>query len=211
LPSALAVALGKENFKKKIGFAECLGAMALGKEFWKKKENSLPSVALGKEIKKKLRRRRPSANGRQSFAECQLDTRQRLYRVPEIWHSAKQALPWKGSTEPLCRVLHSAKDLPSAWVPLPSAWGHSAKRVAAVVILFGTRVILIKALPNDAPVISSWHVKRNNKKVSSRTAEEHGSGEQRLCIWFKTVRARDDFLASDDYSSTFLSSMSENS
>ena len=33
--------------------------------------------------------------------------------------------------------------------------GHSAKRVAAVVILFGTRVILIKALPNDAPVISS--------------------------------------------------------
>ena len=34
LPSALAVALGKENLKKiKTGFAECLGAMALGKEF----------------------------------------------------------------------------------------------------------------------------------------------------------------------------------
>jgi len=59
----------------------------------KKKENSLPSVALGKEIKKKLRRREPPANGRQSFAECQLDTRQSLCRVPEIWHSAKQALP----------------------------------------------------------------------------------------------------------------------
>ena len=54
LPSAMAIALGKENFKKnkkcfaeclgggtrqrklkkiKTGFAECLGAMALGKEF----------------------------------------------------------------------------------------------------------------------------------------------------------------------------------
>ena len=43
LPRDLAVALGKENLKKiKTGFAECLGAMTLGKE------NSLPSVALGK-------------------------------------------------------------------------------------------------------------------------------------------------------------------
>ena len=34
LPNAMAIALGKENLKKiKTGFPECLGAMALGKEF----------------------------------------------------------------------------------------------------------------------------------------------------------------------------------
>ena len=55
----------------------------------------------------------PTIAPRGSFAERR-GTRQTLYRVPESWHSAKPPLPSEALPSALCRVLHSAKSLPSA-------------------------------------------------------------------------------------------------
>jgi hypothetical protein len=46
-------------------------------------------------------------------------TRQILYRVPDKKYSAKRPLPMYSSPSVLCRVLHSAKTLPSVKEPLP--------------------------------------------------------------------------------------------
>ena len=56
------------------------------------------------------------------YAECQ-GSRQSLCRVPEIRHSAKPTLPSEALPSALCRVLHSAKPLPSANRPLLSVTG----------------------------------------------------------------------------------------
>ena len=53
------------------------------------------------------------------FAEYQ-GTRQNLCRVPVFRHSAKSTLPWEPLPSVVCRVLHSAKTLPSGTCPLPS-------------------------------------------------------------------------------------------
>jgi hypothetical protein len=49
-----------------------------------------------------------------------LGTRQSLCRVPDKKLSAKRPLPTLSLPFPLCRVQHSAKGLPSAYVVLPS-------------------------------------------------------------------------------------------
>ena len=96
-------ALGEEFFKKKISFAECLT-------------------------------RRHSANGAVklmapvTFAEWWCGTRQILCRVPATWHSAKIPLPTTSLPSGLCREPHSAKPLPTAKVPLPSAAGTRQRR-----------------------------------------------------------------------------------
>ena len=64
----------------------------------------------------------PRVTPRGSYAECQ-GTRQRLCRVLEIRHSAKTTVPWEALPSGVCRVLHSAKSLPSANWPLPSVTG----------------------------------------------------------------------------------------
>jgi hypothetical protein len=67
-----------------------------------------------------------------------------LYRVPDKKYSAKRLLPMYSSPSVLCRVLHSAKPLPS--VTLGKAFAeckiafaeclkHSAKELCPVVIL----------------------------------------------------------------------------
>jgi hypothetical protein len=54
------------------------------------------------------------------WPRARLGTRQSLCRVPDKKHSAKRPLPTLSLSFFLCRVQHSAKGLPSAYVILPS-------------------------------------------------------------------------------------------
>ena len=66
---------------------------------------------------------KPASNvdGSYFFTECGLGTRQRLCRVSIFGTLTKKFLPIKSLPRDLCRVRHSAKPLPSAWLALPSA------------------------------------------------------------------------------------------
>ena len=90
-PSACAVVLGEEGFKKKQISLPSAWAAALGKEYLKKNQKSFSSVALGEENKIK--------NGvgqrRQVFPECQHGTLQSLPRVHDFWHSGKAPFSWE--------------------------------------------------------------------------------------------------------------------
>ena len=96
-------ALGEEFFKKKKSFAECLT----------RRHSAKGGVKLTAPV---------------TFAECWCGTRQILCRVPATWHSTKIPLPTTSLPSGLCREPHSAKPLPTAKVPLPSASGTRQRR-----------------------------------------------------------------------------------
>jgi hypothetical protein len=128
LPSAMTLALGKEGNlgTGKAIFAECC-CQGTRQRDWQRGplEDSLPSASP------------PDTRQRSLFAECQRrhsakdpspslgavtvtflcrvsnGTRQNLCRVPDKKYSAKRLLPMYSSPSVLCRVLHSAKSLPS--------------------------------------------------------------------------------------------------
>ena len=58
-----------------------------------------------------------------SFRREPNSTRQKLYRVPDKWHSTKLALPELFMASVIRRVLHSANNLPSVFCLLPSVSG----------------------------------------------------------------------------------------
>jgi len=88
LSSVWASALGKQAV-----FAECLTVTTLGKV--------TVTVILSCHLL--------------FFAEGRLDTRQSVCQVLDEKHSANTPLPSKQSSCAVCRVLHSAKPLPSVW------------------------------------------------------------------------------------------------
>ena len=116
---------GKSFLKKIIKnvFAECLAAVALGKEFLKKNKKCLCRVpklsALGKDAVNGaapltaafLCRAPPLALGK-CFAEC-----------PTTGPRQRASLPLNFFPRALCRGRRSAKPLPRAFRPLPSALG----------------------------------------------------------------------------------------
>ena len=117
-------------------FAECQSHGTRQRFFFKKEKISLPSARVWHSAKNFQKKKKKffaecrwggtRQRGRQSwrrifFAECWRDTRQRLYRVSDMWHSAKKPLPMGSLPTALCRVRHSAKPLPSAIGALPSA------------------------------------------------------------------------------------------
>ena len=109
-----------KNFSKKN--AECLTRQHSAKNFSKK--NSFAEC---------LTRRHSAKGGVKftapvTFAESWCGTRQILCRVPATWHSAKIPLPTTSLPSGLCREPHSAKPLPMAKVPLPSAAGTRQRR-----------------------------------------------------------------------------------
>ena len=117
-------------------FAECQHS---AKIFFKKKCRVPDTSALGEEFFKKksfaecLTRRHSAKGGVKftapvTFAESWCGTRQILCRVPATWHSAKIPLPTTSLPSGLCREPHSAKPLPTAKVPLPSAAGTRQRR-----------------------------------------------------------------------------------
>ena len=89
LPSARLGRHSAKSFFKKIKnvFAECLAAVALGKEFLKKKM-SLPS-ALTVGTRQRRRQRSSAVDGCFSLPSAAVGPRKRLCRVPDKWPSAK--------------------------------------------------------------------------------------------------------------------------
>ena len=104
--------------------AECQSHGTRQRFFLKKEKISLPSARVWHSAKNFFKKaKRPLELTSNFFAEFWRDTRQRLYRVPDMWHSAKKPLPTA-----LCRVRHSAKPLPSAIGALPSALNSTRQR-----------------------------------------------------------------------------------
>ena len=141
LPSAGQRALGKE-FKKKSNFAERRPEGTRQRILRKKIKHLYRGPDRGHSVKNFLKKnkkiftkclqgwysaKRPSTGPAPwrslLFAECLQGSRQSLCRVPDKRHSTKRALPINFLPCVLCRVPHSAKALPSAIWPLPSASG----------------------------------------------------------------------------------------
>jgi len=110
-----------KNFSKKN--AECLTRQHSAKIFSKKKISFAECLTRRHSAKGGVKFTAPV-----TFAESWCGTRQILCRVPATWHSAKIPLPTTSLPSGLCRERHSAKPLPTAKVPLPSAAGTRQRR-----------------------------------------------------------------------------------
>ena len=110
-----------KNFSKKN--AECLTRQHSAKNFFLKKIFlcRVPDTsALGKGCRQ--------VDGARYLCRVLVWHSQILCRVPATWHSAKIPLPTTSLPSGLCREPHSAKPLPTAKVPLPSAAGTRQRR-----------------------------------------------------------------------------------
>ena len=152
LPSVRAIALGKEPRPRHRYrfFAECSGSStrqrstlcrvpykALGKEpdMGTPLADSLPSAdrqTLGKgnsfaecHLGHSAKMSSPSPGAVTAAFLCRVpcDTRQSICQVPDKKYSAKKSLPMHCLPSLLCRVLHSAKPLPSVFKASSSASG----------------------------------------------------------------------------------------
>jgi hypothetical protein len=115
--SSPSVALGEEVFFKKIEFLPRL--FHSGMRVLKKTNFSPECCTRGRVFLKKSR----WCQWRLIFPECKHDTRGRLPRVCDFWHSGKVASSWEASSEALTRVLHSGKASPSVLGPSPNTFG----------------------------------------------------------------------------------------